>query len=36
MAVRRGTADRPDVRAVRAALQVAYDRGGREGEGVTS
>lgn len=28
-AVRRGTADRPGVRAVRAALQVAYDRGGR-------
>ncbi|MDQ1124601.1 LysR family transcriptional regulator [Microbacterium trichothecenolyticum] len=26
-AVRRGTADRPGVRAVRAALQVAYDRG---------
>ncbi|MDQ1112490.1 DNA-binding transcriptional LysR family regulator [Microbacterium testaceum] len=28
-AVRRGTADRPGVRAVREALQVAYDRGGR-------
>ena len=28
-AVRRGTADRPGVRAVRGALQVAYDRGGR-------
>lgn len=28
-AVRRGTADRPGVRAVRRALQTAYDRGGR-------
>ncbi len=28
-AVRRGTADRPGVRAVRKALQAAYDRGGR-------
>lgn len=28
-AVRRGTADRPGVRAVRQALQIAYDRDGR-------